>query len=95
MQKANTKEAVLTKEIPELPWQIVASDLFEFKGDSYLVIYDSYSGFLDLQKLKNQTSCQVITHFKQWFATHWIPQRLESDNDTQCISKEFKEFQKM
>lgn len=47
----NIKE-VLIKEIPTLSWQIVAANLFEFKGNSYLVTVDSCSGFIDFKKLK-------------------------------------------
>jgi hypothetical protein len=31
--------------IPTLPWSIVASDLFEWEGNDYLVLVDSYSGW--------------------------------------------------
>lgn len=44
-QKDHIKDIVLVKKIPTLPWQIVASDLFELKGKTYLVICDSYSGY--------------------------------------------------
>lgn len=93
-QRDNTKGTVLVKRIPTLPWQIVASDLFELKGKTYLVICDSYSGYLDFQQLKSQSSCEVIEQFKKWFSAHGIPEVLETDNGTQYMSKEFKDFQK-
>lgn len=93
-QKSNVKDKVLIKEVPSLPWQFVASDIFELKGDSYLVICDSYSGFVDFQKLKNLSSYEIILHFKRWFATHGIPQKLETDCGTQYTSTEFQNFRK-
>ncbi|XP_026736437.1 uncharacterized protein LOC113499995 [Trichoplusia ni] len=93
-QKDNIKDIVLIKKIPTLPWQIVASDLFELKGKTYLVICDSYSGYLDFQQLKGQSSYEVIEQLKRWFAVQGIPEELQTDNGTQYMSREFKIFQK-
>ncbi|CAH2097604.1 unnamed protein product [Euphydryas editha] len=93
-QRDNTKDTVLVKRIPKLPWQIVASDLFELKGKTYLVIYDSYSGYLDFQELKSQSSYEVIKQLKLWFSVHGVPEELQTDNGTQYMSSEFKNFQK-
>lgn len=93
-QKDNNKDIVLVKKIPTLPWQIVASDLFELKGKTFLVICDSYSGYLDFQQLKGQSSYEVIEQLKKWFAVHGIPEELQTDNGTQYMSREFKSFQK-
>lgn len=92
-QRAKNKEEVLTKEIPTLPWQIVASDIMFFEDEAYIVITDSYSNYTDFKKLKNQTSTELIHHFKNWFYVHGIPEILESDNDPPYVSKEFKDFE--
>lgn len=81
-QRNNTKDTVLVKKIPTLPWQMVASDLFELKGKTYIVICDSYSGYLDFQQLKGQTSYEVIEQLKRWFSVHGIPEELQTDNGT-------------
>lgn len=93
-QRDNVKDTVLVKRIPTLPWQIVASDLFELHGKTYLVICDSYSGFLDLQQLKGQSSYEIIEQLKRWFSVHGVPEELQTDNGTQYMSREFKIFQK-
>lgn len=93
-QKSNDKQPVATKDIPTLPWQIVATDLFYFRGREYIVICDSYSGFIDFKPLKTETSSEIIGHLKNWFSTHGVPEILESDNGPQYTSKEFKEFRK-
>lgn len=38
---ANIKEPLITHEIPKLPFQKVASDIFKYEGKSYLVIVDN------------------------------------------------------
>ncbi|CAG4931717.1 unnamed protein product [Colias eurytheme] len=93
-QRDNIKDTVLVKKLPTLPWQIIASDLFELKGKTYLVICDSYSGYIDFQELKSQSSYEVIEQLKRWFSTHGIPEELQTDNGTQYMSREFKTFQK-
>lgn len=89
-QKDNIKDIVLVKKIPTLPWQLVASDLFELKGKTYLVICDSYSGYLDFRQLKGQTLYEVIEQLKRWFSVH----ELQTNNGTQYMSREFKTIQK-
>ncbi|XP_017469874.1 PREDICTED: uncharacterized protein K02A2.6-like [Rhagoletis zephyria] len=91
-QRAKDKEEVLIREIPTLPWQIVASDILYFKNDPYLVITDSYSNYTDLKKLTNQTSQEIIEHLKNWFYVHGVPEIFENDNDTSYESKEFEDF---
>lgn len=55
---------------------------------------DSYSGFFDFVNLKYSTSKEVIQHFKNWFAVHGIPEKLETDNGPQFSSLTFKAFAK-
>lgn len=91
-QRANVKEPLISKEVPEYPFQIVATDLFTHKSREFLLIVDSYSGFFDFRLLKHTTSSEIINHLKSWFATHGIPEKLESDNGPQYNSKEFRQF---
>lgn len=91
-QKSNTKEPMIVKPIPSKPWEIVASDIFTFARDDYLLIVDSYSGFFEIKKLKDNTSKEVIAILKEWFSLHGIPKILESDNGPNYSSKVFGEF---
>lgn len=91
-QKSNAKEPLITKEIPKYPFQIVATDLFTFMSREFLLIVDSYSGFFDFRQLRHTTSNEVIENLKSWFATHGIPEKLESDNGPQYSSLEFRQF---
>ena len=86
------KEPLKQLPTPELPWSIVASDLFELDGNSYLIIVDSYSGWWEIEKMTNTTSTSVITQMKRHFATHGIPVTLYTDNGPQYVSEKFKAF---
>lgn len=91
-QPNKPKEQVLMKPVPEFPFQRVASDLFEFNKQQYIVMADSFSGFYDFKKLRHATSRECIDVLKRWFSVHGIPEILESDNGTQYASKRFHAF---
>lgn len=42
-------------ELPSRPWQIVATDLFHFRGCDYLLLIDYYSRFFETAKLPGIT----------------------------------------
>ncbi|XP_055584965.1 uncharacterized protein K02A2.6-like [Uranotaenia lowii] len=41
-QRCNTKSTIASKDVPELPFERVASDLFHFRGADYVVIVDMH-----------------------------------------------------
>ena len=78
---------------PTLPWQKVASDLFKWRGATYLLVVDDYfSKFIEISKLDNETSHEVVIRLKSIFARHGIPLQVFSDNGPQYSSTEFSEF---
>ncbi|XP_036341506.1 uncharacterized protein LOC118750855 [Rhagoletis pomonella] len=91
-QRANPKEPLKLRDIPEYPFQLVSTDIFKFKGDDFLLIADPYSGFNDFRKLKSSTSSEVIYLLRQWCSVHGIPEILESDGGPQYSSQAFREF---
>lgn len=93
-QRSNTKNTIISKDVPDLPFERVASDLFHFKGKEYLLLTDSYSGFYDFKMLRETTSREVISTLKDWFSVHGVPQVLETDNGPQYASEEFRQFSK-
>ena len=38
-------------QLPSLPWAKVATDLFQWRGKSYLLIVDYYSRYIEISKL--------------------------------------------
>ncbi|UYV70685.1 K02A2.6-like, partial [Cordylochernes scorpioides] len=93
-QRNKTKEPMIIKEIPSLPWEIVAADIFSIKGKNYLLITDNYSGFIDFKEMKTMNSAETIEYLKKWFSVHGIPRLLETDNGPNFTSRDFKDFQK-
>ena len=47
------KETLKPHDIPGLPWQVVGSDLFEYVGQTYLVVTDFYSKYFEIEVLRN------------------------------------------
>jgi transposase InsO family protein len=91
-QRNQQKEPLISTEIPELPWQHIACDIFELKGNDYLVTVDHYSDFFEIDRLKTKESREIIRCLKAHMARHGIPERLSSDNGTQFSSSQFQTF---
>ena len=81
-------QPLIPSPLPELTWQKVATDLFEWKQHTYLLIVDYYSRYIEIARLKSTNADEVITHTKSIFARHGIPEVVLSDNgrSTVCIS---------
>ena len=95
-QRHNQKQPILQPEPPSYPWQKVSSDLFDYKGQKYLLVSDQYSKFPIIRKLGSTvgstTSPVVINHLKSIFSEHGIPAQLLSDGGPQYSSHEFEKF---
>ena len=91
-QPTQTREPMLSYDIPETPWSTVALDLFQLKNKDYVVLVDYYSDYFEVQKMSKTTSTAVIDFCKACFARHGIPHILISDNGPQLVSQEFKAF---
>ena len=72
-------EPLIPSCLPELPWQEVGTDLFEWKQNTYLLIVDYYSD-------------EVIVHTKSIFTRHGIPEIVVSNNGPQYSSEAFAKF---
>ena len=83
-------QPLMTSTFPDLPWQRVATDLFEWKN--YLLIVDYYSRFIEVARLKRTTAEEVIRHTKSIFARHGIPEDVISDNGPQYSGEAYKQF---
>ena len=92
--RRQTKEPMLMRSIPNLPWEMVACDLFQHSGRHYLVTADYYSDYFEIDQLKELTSNEVIMKLRAHFARHGIPRMLISDGGPQFSCEEFQEFSK-
>ena len=92
-QRSNTREPLISHEIPTSPWQVVGTDLFQLDGVQYLIITDYKSKFPFIRKMPLQcTSSAVITASKQIFSEHGIPKTVVSDNGPHYSSAEYAQF---
>ena len=87
-------EPLIPSALPSLPWQKVATDLFKWKGATYLLVIDYFSKYIEISKLDGESSQEVIQRLKSLFARHGIPQQVMSDNGPQYSSFKFSKFAK-
>ena len=52
---------MMPTSLPDLPWQKVATDLFEWTGSTYLLVIDYYSHQIETAKL-DQLSANSVTY---------------------------------
>ena len=91
-QPQNPKEPLIPTEIPDRPWSKIGVDLFEFKGQHYLMSVDYFSKWPEINKLDNVSSKNVIQYMKGQFSRFGIPDSVMSDNGPQFASAEFRTF---
>ena len=89
------KEPLIPTPLPDYPWQVVGSDLFELGGEQYLLVVDYYSHYPEVVRLQSTTSTTVIKMLKTIFSRHGIPEVLRSDNGPQYSSVEFSSHKLM
>ena len=90
--RIQSPEPLCPSPLPDLPFQKVASDLFELNGRTYLLLVDYYSRYVEIAKLSGTTATEIINHMKGIFARHGIPEVLISDNGPQYASSTFSQF---
>ena len=88
------KEPLISHELPSRPWQSISADLFEFRGQNYLVTTDRYSNFFEVDQLTRTTSKAVINKLKPHMARYGLPERVTTDNGPQFDCDEFTKFSK-
>lgn len=91
-ERRQRPEPLHSTPFPELPWQKLGADLFEWKGMKYLLIVDYFSRFIEIAKLGGESSSHIIQHMKSIIARHGIPQEIFTDNGPQFAAAEFKQF---
>lgn len=85
-------QPLVPSQLPELPWQKVGTDLFEWRNKHFLLIVDYYSRYIEIAKLSQTTAEEVILHTKSIFARHGIPEIVFSDNGPQYTAEVFEKF---
>lgn len=88
---SNTKEPMISHEVPPLPFFKIGMDICEYASKKYLVVADYYSRFLDVIPIASKTAKECIKHLKTCFSNHGIPGEIISDN-MPFNSSEFRDF---
>ena len=63
--------------------------MFVYKQATNLLVVDYASSYVDIAKLAETTSSDVIMHLESIFPRHGIPETVVSDNGPQYASYEF------
>ena len=87
-------EPMIPLQLPELPWQKVAMNLFELDGKHYIVEIDYFMGYFELVELRSETADSIINVLKVIFACHSIPAVCFSDNCPCFSADSFSQFAK-
>ena len=85
-------EPLIPSKLPQLPWQNVGTDLFEWNKSSYLLVVDYYSRWIEVSKLKSTTAQEVVKHTISIFARHGIPEVVVSNNGHQFSAELYATF---
>ena len=91
-EKGNHSEPMMQSATPDRPWQVLGSDLFDWKGHKYLLLVDYLSRYPEIAKLDSEDSESVIQHMKSIFGRHGIPEVVRTDNGPQYASEAFHDF---
>ena len=75
-----TPDMSLGQEIPALSWTKLATNIFHFEGDSYLLLVDYTSRYPIIHKLTSMTAQHVIGHMKVIFSEYDWLDTIVSDN---------------
>ena len=79
----------LGQEIPTFPWTKLATDIFHFEGDAYLLLVDYTRRYQILHKLTSMTAQHVIGHLKVIFSEYGWPSTIVSDNGPCYMAEAF------
>ncbi|XP_061727723.1 uncharacterized protein K02A2.6-like [Cydia pomonella] len=89
---AQPREPMRSHQVPGKPWEVLATDLFEFRNKHYILVVDYYSKYVEVVSLSDIRSETIIIQLKSIFARHGIPKKLVSDNGRQFTSAVFQSF---
>ena len=86
------KQPLLPIPIPTLPWMQVASDIFHYEGNNYILSVDYYSKYIEVSRLEDLSCQKTVEALKEHFSRQGIPEKLITDNGPQYSSIEFAQF---
>ena len=79
-------------EVPKLPWTHVSCDIYEYEDKQNLITVSSFSGWYEIEYLKDIRSVTVISKLMKIFSTYGSSYKLITDNGRQYTSEPFQQF---
>lgn len=89
---SHRREPLMPRSLPARPWQRIAADLCDFKGKQYMVVYDEFSGWLEIMLIPRSDTATIIERLNSLFARYGIPDVLTTDNGPCFASYEFRRY---
>ena len=90
---SQAREPLSLTTLPERPFQIICSDIFQLKGHYYLTVVDRFSGFLHIFYSKDPPTHKFLqTHLRDIFVRYGRPDQIDTDGGPQYQSHDFQEF---
>jgi len=80
-RRNNQKEPLIDDETPEYPFHMAGMDFFDYRGNNFLSIFDAYSNFLIVSRLKGKSVANVIEELRKTFDNYGYPSKLKCDNN--------------
>ena len=75
------------------PWERLHIDhAGPMHGENYLIVVDSFSKWLEVERVKSTDAKSTCAVLRKLFATHGLPQVIVSDNGRGFASEEFQQF---
>lgn len=90
----NSKEPMLSHQIPEYPQQIVSMDICEWGQERYLISVCHYSDFIEVNKIENMRASTIIGVCKDNFARSGIPEIVVTDGGMSFCNEDFNTFKR-
>ena len=90
-QNRQSSEPPIPHDIPDAPWQKVATDLLSLINKDYVIVADYTSKFFNLSQLKDTGSYSCYSHQAYILQIRYY-KRSFSDNGPQYISRKYSKF---
>ena len=75
-------------------WESTATDLFEFKGNTYLIISCRFSGYMAIRDMRDHSAEETIKQCQSIFRELGVPKTLHCDRGSNYTSVQFQQFAK-
>ena len=92
-QNQQLREA-LSPAMPTQPWHTLTTDIYGFKGKSYLIVIDRYSKFIMIRLMLSHTTKETISKMLSIFSKFGMLKELHCDQGSNYTTDMFVNFMK-